>query len=449
MARTLLSASALASSSELIPEVLEGQTLQKTVRQQRNDGTFLDLAVQVVPLTIDNTVRGAYMIYQDISDQIRASEMERSQSESLGKFVNQLQLRAHEMALLNEMRDLLECCANPAEASKVVAESVQKLFPQACSGSLYLSKSSTDLADATVHWGAASLAQPFLTMDSCWCLRRGQPHWSEHSGNGVKCSHLMEDSNATSLCVPMMAQGHTLGVFCLGFASGDCVASTGHTETLRASLQLLAVSVAGQTAMAFSSLNLRHKLQEQCVRDPLTELFNRRFMEESLERALMCAARSLQPLSVILIDVDHFKGFNDRFGHNAGDRVLQSIADLLRTFFRASDICCRHGGEEFAIILPDSSLQNAVVRANALRTEVKRINLHYDNQDLGPVTVSMGVAAFPDHGETSDALLKTADRCLYESKASGRNIVTAAAGNCAPLLPQTVSAPTALTISQE
>jgi diguanylate cyclase (GGDEF)-like protein len=231
----------------------------------------------------------------------------------------------------------------------------------------------------------------------------------------------------------MMAQGRTLGVLYLEFAPAvELALRPGSTENLRASLQLLATGVAGQTAMAFSSLNLRQKLQEQSIRDPLTELFNRRFMDETLEREMLRATRQSRPLSIILIDIDHFKRFNDTFGHDAGDHVLQSVANLLRTFFRASDICCRRGGEEFAIILPDSSLQNAVVRANALRTEVKRLTLSCDNQDLGSITISLGVAGFPEHGSRADTLLKTADRRLYKSKASGRDVVTAGFINLRP-----------------
>ena len=238
----------------------------------------------------------------------------------------------------------------------------------------------------------------------------------------------MESLSGTSLCVPIMGQGHALGVLHLEFAPATELAGrSGPAENLRASLQLLASSVAGQTAMAFSSLNLRQRLQEQSIRDPLTDLFNRRFMDESLETEVLRATRNSRPLSLLLIDIDHFKRFNDTFGHDAGDHVLQCLADLLRKFFRASDVCCRHGGEEFAIILPDSSLQNAVVRAMSLRTEVKRLNLIYDKQNLGSVTVSIGVAAFPEHGSNASALLKIADRCLYESKSSGRDVVTAAA----------------------
>jgi diguanylate cyclase (GGDEF)-like protein/PAS domain S-box-containing protein len=438
MPRMLSSASSLEDSGELMQDVLEGQKLQKTTRQQRKDGSFLDLAVYAVPLVIDNEVRGAYMIYQDISEQMRASETARIHAESLSKLVGQLQLRAHELSLLNEMKDLLECCTNPAEASKVVAESVQRLIPQASSGNLYAFESSTDMATPAVHWGSARASEALLTTDSCWCLRRGQAHWSEHSGSGLKCAHLMVDSAGSSLCVPMTAQGRILGVLHLEFSTDmEPAPHSDTTEDWRASLQLLATSVAGQTATALSSLSLRQKLIEQSTRDPLTELFNRRFMDDSLEREMLRATRNSRPLSVMLIDVDHFKRFNDTFGHDAGDHVLQSLADLLRSFFRANDICCRYGGEEFAIILPDSSSQNAVVRANALRTEVKRLNLSYDSQNLGPITISAGVASFPEHGSCAEALLKTADRCLYESKARGRDVVTAAASATASSVQQT------------
>jgi diguanylate cyclase (GGDEF)-like protein len=127
---------------------------------------------------------------------------------------------------------------------------------------------------------------------------------------------------------------------------------------------------------------------------------------------------------VLFLDLDHFKRFNDTFGHEAGDMVLKSLADLFRTFFRATDICCRYGGEEFAIILPESSSEHAGVRANALRLEVKQLRLRYKNETLGQLTLSAGVAAFPEHGSTCEELLKVADQCLYQSKTRGRDVVT-------------------------
>jgi diguanylate cyclase (GGDEF)-like protein len=224
----------------------------------------------------------------------------------------------------------------------------------------------------------------------------------------------------------MVAQGNTVGVLNLEFENSEEFKPDSGAKNSRDSRQRLAISAASQIALSLASLQLRETLREQSIRDPLTRLFNRRFLEESLERELQLASRKKHSLAVLFLDLDHFKRFNDTFGHDAGDLVLQSIADLFRTFFRSTDICCRYGGEEFAIILPEASAQAAAVRADALRSEIKRLRLQYKGQALGPLSLSAGVAAFPEHGSTSDELLKIADQCLYESKASGRDVVTAA-----------------------
>ena len=223
----------------------------------------------------------------------------------------------------------------------------------------------------------------------------------------------------------MVAQGNIVGMLHLEFEHASTFPPDSGAET-RESQQRLAMSAASQTALSLASLKLQETLREQAIRDPLTRLFNRRFLEESLERELQLAGRKKQSIAVLFLDLDHFKRFNDTFGHAAGDMVLQSLADLLRSFFRATDICCRYGGEEFAIILPESSSQDAAIRADTLRSEVKRLRLQHKKQSLGSITLSIGIAAFPEHGSTSDELLKRADQCLYESKARGRDVVTVA-----------------------
>jgi diguanylate cyclase (GGDEF)-like protein len=237
---------------------------------------------------------------------------------------------------------------------------------------------------------------------------------------------LTKGSTAESLCVPLVAQGNTVGVLHLEFESGAQLQGEFGRDNLRGPYQQLAINAASQIALSLASLQLRETLREQSIRDPLTRLFNRRFLEESLGRELQLAARKRQSIAVLFLDLDHFKRFNDTFGHDAGDMVLQSLADLLRNFFRATDICCRYGGEEFAIILPESTSREAALRADALRSEVKGLRLQYKKQPLGPLTLSIGVAAFPEHGSTSEDLLKIADQCLYESKNRGRDIVTVA-----------------------
>jgi diguanylate cyclase (GGDEF)-like protein len=186
----------------------------------------------------------------------------------------------------------------------------------------------------------------------------------------------------------------------------------------------LANHAASQIALSLASLQLRETLREQSIRDPLTRLFNRRFLEESFERELQLAKRRKQSIAVLFLDLDHFKRFNDTFGHDAGDIVLQALADLFRNFFRTTDICCRYGGEEFAITLLESFSRDAATRANALCAEVRKLRLQYKNEPLGKLTLSVGIAAFPEHGSTVEELLKIADHCLYESKNRGRDLVT-------------------------
>ena len=408
---------------EHISRVLAGETLHTKVRRRRSDGKVLDLEVHSVPLVIDGQVQGAFTIYNDISEQVRASEAERKHAESLSELVNELQVRTRQMALLNEMGDLLECCSDIPEACAVVSQSVQKLFPEAGSGALYLFRSSRNLVESAVRWGKAQ-SEPVFPPHSCWGLRRGRPHWSESADGGIRCQHLAEDSKFQSLCVPMVAQGDTLGVLQLDFADGAEL--KGGTETFHDSHGRLATSVTGQVALSLASLRLRETLRDQSIRDALTGLFNRRFMEECLERELQRAGRKQHPVSVLFLDLDQFKRFNDTFGHDAGDLVLRSLADLLRNFFRSADVCCRYGGEEFGIIMPESSSEDSARRANALREEVKKLKLEHRSQTLGLVTVSIGIAAFPEHGTSAEQLLHVADQCLYRSKAAGRDTVTVA-----------------------
>jgi diguanylate cyclase (GGDEF)-like protein/PAS domain S-box-containing protein len=403
-----------------------GQTLQTRVRRRRKDGKILDLEVLAVPLVINDRVRGAYTIYRDISEEIKASEAEREHAAELARLVMELQLRTIQMTFLNEMGDLLECCGTIQEACAVVAQSVRKLLPEAVSGALYLLRSSKNLVESAAQWGGALVSEAVFPPDACWGLRRGRAHWSDPGAGNVNCSHLAETSRSYCLCVPMVGQGETLGVLHLEYATAHAIQPGAPLENLWESQRQLAGTVAGQIALSLASLRLRETLRDQSIRDPLTGLFNRRFMEEALHRELQRAIRRNHPLSVLFMDLDHFKRFNDTFGHDAGDLVLRSVADLFRRFFRADDVICRYGGEEFGVILPESSAEHAALRANKLRAEIKKLDLRNKNQPLGIVTLSIGVAAFPMHSSGGDELLKVADRCLYKSKAAGRDLVTVA-----------------------
>jgi diguanylate cyclase (GGDEF)-like protein len=352
---------------------------------------------------------------------VRASEAAREHAVSLNQLVKELELQTDQMTLLNEMASMLECSTTIKEACTVVREFVLKLFPAVIAGGLYTFRASRNLVEVAVSWEDSGHAQSFFGPDACWALRRGQPHWSHTAAGGTICPHLNELRAAMHLCIPMMAQGETLGVLDLGFPVVD-----GEPSGLRYTRQRLAVSVAAQIAHSLASLQLREKLRSQSIRDPLTGLFNRRYMQESLEKEIIRARRKNRSLSVLFLDIDHFKRYNDTFGHEAGDFVLRSVAELLSSFFRGDDVACRWGGEEFAVILPEALSEQAAARANSLRSEVKKLALQHRGTSLSGVTLSVGVASFPEHGFGSEELLRIADRCLYQSKSAGRDCVTVA-----------------------
>lgn len=168
------------------------------------------------------------------------------------------------------------------------------------------------------------------------------------------------------------------------------------------------------------------KLREQSIRDHLTGLYNRRYLDETLAREIRRAEREAFPVGIIMLDLDHFKRLNDTFGHAAGDVVLHEIGVLLKGKIRYADIVCRYGGEEFVVVMPGASLQITVQRAEDLREEVSQLDLQYDNHNLGKITISAGVAIFPNHGATAEAVLQCADSALYAAKHAGRDRVVVA-----------------------
>jgi len=179
-------------------------------------------------------------------------------------------------------------------------------------------------------------------------------------------------------------------------------------------------------AMALASLRLRETLRHQSIRDPLTGLFNRRYLEETLERELHRVQREQKPLGVMMADLDHFKAFNDALGHEAGDKILRAVGNLLRSHARAEDIVCRYGGEEFIVIMPDASLANTRARAELICQAVRTMGNDFRQGTAAAITMSIGVAGFPEHGDDSADIVRMADATLYQAKRAGRDRVLAA-----------------------
>jgi diguanylate cyclase (GGDEF)-like protein len=262
-------------------------------------------------------------------------------------------------------------------------------------------------------------------------LRHGQVHAVTNARLDIVCPHWTHGPwPANSLCVPMMAQGDSLGCLLLRRPAVLPVESSAVQTRSTISREQLAVTVASHIALALANLRLRESLRLQSIRDSLTGLYNRRYLNEVLEREVRRAARGQRHLAVILLDVDGFKGLNDAYGHEAGDTFLRELGAFLQKRVREEDVACRYGGDEFVIILTETSLETARRRARQLREGIKTLTVPHRGQYLTPPTVSMGAALYPDHGSSADELIRAADDALYKAKARGRDcIVVSSTGN--------------------
>jgi diguanylate cyclase (GGDEF)-like protein len=320
-----------------------------------------------------------------------------------------------ELNLLNETNDLLQACLTVEEAHKVIAQVVPRLFPHA-SGGVFAIASDRTLVASIAAWGTAFSSQKVFALDECFALRRGQMYLAENTRCGL-CQHLLSSLPVEYICVPMMAQGEVLGLLYLSYLEKG---------KLTSAKQRLAVKVAANLALALANLKLREILQNQSVRDPLTDLFNRRYLEATLEREVRRGEREQRPVGIIMLDVDRFKQVNDTFGHPTGDTLLRELGKFLKEQIRAGDIACRYGGEEFMLILPAAPLEAVQQRAECIREAVKWLQLKHQHQLLDPITLSLGVAAFPYHGSTTQELIQAADAALYRAKTEGRDRVVTA-----------------------
>jgi diguanylate cyclase (GGDEF)-like protein len=344
------------------------------------------------------------------------------------EMVAALELRNRETTLLGELRDLLVACGSTEELAGLFESFGPLLFPQD-RGYLYLFRASRDVVELIGSWpeGAAGPEESGFQFSDCVGLRLGRPYLSDGKRVGPMCAHVLHAPPRATMCVPMIAQGEVLGLFHLRSpapaASGAWTVPGGEAGSSRESA---ANEVAGILALAVSALNLQERLRHEAILDPLTGLFNRRYLDATLDREIHRAARSQRPLGVIMLDLDHFKRLNDSFGHQAGDEFLRAAGDYLESHVRAGDIACRFGGEEFALVLPEASLANTSARAEKLIAGLRELRLEHRGRALDPVSMSGGVAAFPEHGSTAEELLRAADHALYRAKALGRNRVVVA-----------------------
>jgi diguanylate cyclase (GGDEF)-like protein/PAS domain S-box-containing protein len=371
----------------------------------------------------DGGISTVVLVAQDIADRREAEEALEQTNEKLKVWVYELELRNREITLLNKLGDTLQTCLTVEEAYRCIALSAAELFPGS-SGMIGVISSSRNLVEAVSAWGPAVKDGATFPPDECWALRRGRLHQIDPGATVLPCPHIGEKVPERSLCVPMVAQGETIGMIHVQMKKDAQAQAPEAREYLAESERRVATTLSGNVALALTNLKLRATLREQVTRDVLTGLFNRRYMEETLIREISRARRSRVPIGIIMLDIDHFKRFNDTFGHAAGDAVLREFGNFLKRKVRGSDIPCRYGGEEFALVLPEAPCDVTIRRAEQLCEEIPRsLILEHQGQSLGAVTASLGVAFYPEHGSDGEAVLKSADAALYRAKAEGRNRV--------------------------
>ena len=408
--------------------ILERLKRREQVRHEtqvlRKDGTVLDVALTAFPVLGGNgRLLGFSTMFRDITEQ-KTAEATRRESEVLASQVEEMSRHTHEIALLSELGDVLRAAVRVAEAYPVIPRFLKEFFPGE-SGALYEFDTQHGLYATALAWGETPPAEDAFAPTDCWALRRARLHEVDDPSGEMICKHLSSPVQEGALCIPLMARGRTLGLLHLrgrpdrrGKRGGDGVRGVYR--------QRLAGTVAQQISAALHDLSIQETLREQASRDPLTGLFNRRYMEETLHRELFRAARRKAQVGFLLFDLDHFKRLNDRFGHAAGDTALREVSAFVHRRARVEDILCRYGGEEFLLVLSDCSSRNAMKRAEAIREGIRGLRLEHEGRPMGEITVSVGVALFPDHGRTLEDLFQAADAALYEAKKTGRDRIVAA-----------------------
>ncbi|WP_117194021.1 diguanylate cyclase [Rhizobium terrae] len=315
--------------------------------------------------------------------------------------------------LILQMMHRLQACQNQQELADVVARFAPEIFPD-IAGGLYLLDESRGLLTRAGVWLEPQHSGCVFEASACWGLRRGRPHASGSVDADVPCQHL-DGSEASALCVPLTAQGDAIGLLYLEERGGTAL----RLETSRLYLELIAENV----GLAIANLQLRDKLTDLAIRDPLTGLFNRRFLDETLRR--YARDQGGEPHACLMIDIDHFKRFNDDFGHDAGDMVMQYVGQVLRDTVGQAGGAFRFGGEEFTVLLPGFSEAEALRLAEDLREKIRAAILSHSGRIIGAVSISLGVAASPLEGAV-ETLLTRADAALLKAKQEGRNRSVAA-----------------------
>src|SRR5436190_3172336 len=391
---------------------------------RRKDGSPVLIDAYGKPLTSGgrNGEGEILWVVQDKTDAMQMEAERRAHAHQLQETNSRLtsslqtaEIRAQEITLLTELSGVLQSCQTPHEIFAAVETYAGFLFPEEA-GALYLINEARDAVVLGPNWGALASAPGSFNLDDCWALRRGTTFPLSRASEGLVCSHAAcrETTGRAYMCQPLVAQNNLLGLM--------------YRETegspFTAGADQLATMLVEQVSLAIANLELREQLRNQAIRDQLTGLYNRRFLEDALARETGRAARGREPVAVAIVDVDHFKRINDTYGHEAGDAVLRDLGAALLKSVGKTDIVGRFGGEEFLLLLPGATLEIAQARALDVLHAVRAMKVAIPGgATLENITASIGLAVMPVHVARGDALVAAADAALYQAKGQGRNRV--------------------------
>ncbi len=375
--------------------------------QFRKDGTFLR----------------SLCVLTDITERRKMEESRRESQKLLVRTVTELETRNLETNLLVEMSDAFQIAPKAADVLSVALNFARRLFPDEA-GTFYLRKEDGAL-EMACSWGKIPPIVEGFAPDDCWALRKGVLHMVEKPGSDLLCPHVTEavPEAYPYMCVPLASQDISIGVLHISLPErreNDPIDEEALARTRKARRHMF-LSFSQRVSMALANIKLRDSLKEQTVRDPLTGLYNRRYLDEVLGGAVGSAERKEAPLAVMMLDLDHFKIFNDRYGHDAGDAVLQAVGRVLQSSVRSGDVVCRYGGEEFTVILPGAGQVVGMERAELFLTRIRRVEIRHGAERIGNITLSIGLAVYPEGGLTAAELLQASDAALLEAKKLGRD----------------------------
>ncbi len=346
---------------------------------------FMQMALRRIALAIRNRQRNQFRLTRDSREQIQE---------------------------LFAMTDMLQAAETYEDAAAVLMATARRLLP-GYGAALYVFNNSRDRLDLARAWDMPEgfIAHEMLSPSNCWALKRGKPHINAPGDATLCCAH--HGSQLASVELPMMASGQLHGLLII--THGE---SSGAFDRLM-EIRRLGRALSDSMSLALSNISLREKLRTQSLRDPLTGLYNRRYMEDALERLVSLGSRSGGSTAVVMLDLDNFKKLNDENGHAKGDAVLRDVAAQIVGCLRPSDIVCRYGGEELVAILPDCSLDDAMEKAELLRERIYSLSASHECA----ISASLGVASVPETATSATDVLPISDAALYAAKKAGKNCV--------------------------